>query len=190
MIVSRIQRLLGERATPLLVAIDGPSGAGKSALAAAIAAEVEAVVVDGDDFYAGGSDAEWDARTAKEKVDHCIDWHRLRSEALEPLLAGRPASWHPFDWEAGYDLAERTTVCQPASVIILDGAYSARPELADLVGLSVLVDVPAEIRRQRLIEREGEDAIDEWYDRWDEAELYYFTEIRPRSWFDVVVTTS
>jgi len=186
-IVSRIERLLGERSAPLLVAIDGQSGAGKSRLAAAIAAEVEAVVVDGDDFYAGGSDAEWDTRTVREKVDQCIDRRRLRSEALEPLLAGRAASWHPFDWEAGQGLAARPIVGRPARVILLDGAYSARPELADLLGLSVMVDVPAEVRRQRLLEREGADAIDAWYRRWDEAEVYYFTRIRPRASFDIVV---
>ncbi len=143
-------------------------------------------MVDGDDFYAGGSAAEWDARTAEEKVAGCIDWRRMRLEALEPLLAERVASWHPFDWDAGRGLAEHTIVREPARVVILDGAYSARPELSDLIDLSVLVEVPAEARRERLLKREG--AIDEWYTRWDEAETYYFTHVRPRSAFDLVVS--
>ncbi len=153
---------------------------------AAVAVETGAAVVDGDDFYIGGSDAEWDARTPEEKVAICIDWRRLRAEALEPLLAGRVASWHPFDWDAGHGLAEHRIVCKPASVVILDGAYSARPELSDLIALSVLVDVPAEVRRERLTRREG--SIDEWHARWDAAETYYFTHVRPRSAFDLVVS--
>ncbi len=186
-IVSRVRRLLANRTTPLLVALDGQSGAGKSTLAAALAAEIGAAVVDGDDFYAGGSDAEWDARTAEEKVARCIDWRRLRSEVLEPLLAGRAASWHPFDWEAGHGLSEHAIVAEPARVVILDGAYSSRTELSDLIELSVLVEAPAEVRRERLVKRDG--AIDEWYARWDEGETYYFTQVRPRSAFDLVVSS-
>jgi uridine kinase len=143
-------------------------------------------VVDGDDFYTGGSDAEWDARTAEEKVATCIDWRRLRSEALEPLLARQVPSWHPFDWEAGHGLLGRAIVREPARVVVLDGAYSSRPELSDLIDLSVLVEAPAEVRRKRLVKREG--AIDEWCARWDEAETYYFTHVRPRSAFDLVVS--
>jgi hypothetical protein len=35
------------------------------------------------------TDAEWDARSAPQRADHALDWRRLRSEALEPLLAGK-----------------------------------------------------------------------------------------------------
>ncbi len=184
-IVERIERLLVGRTMPMLVVLDGQSGAGKSTLAAAVAVDTGAAVIDGDDFYSGGSDAEWDARTPEEKVASCIDWRRLRSEALEPLPAGRVASWHPFDWDAGHGLAERRIVCEPAAVVILDGAYTARPEFSDLIALSVLVDMPTAVRRERLIQREG--AIDEWYERWGVAEQYYFTRVRPRSSFDLVV---
>jgi uridine kinase len=187
LVVARIRELLAGRTEPLLVAVEGQSGAGKSTLARALGAELEATVIDGDDFYAGGSEGDWDARSAAEKADLCIDWRRLRRKAIEPLLAGKPASWHPFDWEAGHGQAETVIVARPAPVVILDGAYSARPELSDLIGLSVLVDVPAAVRRARLVEREGATAVDDWYWRWDDAEIYYFTEVRPPSWFDLVV---
>lgn len=75
-LVDRIAELSRERLTPLLVAIDGRSGAGKSILAAAVIAELEAAVIDGDDFYSGGSAVKWDAMTPAERVDHCMDWRR------------------------------------------------------------------------------------------------------------------
>jgi uridine kinase len=59
-IVDRIASL-ESRQNPLLVAIDGRSGAGKSTLADAVAAELDAAVIRGDDFNAGRSSAEWDA---------------------------------------------------------------------------------------------------------------------------------
>ena len=56
-----------------------------------------------------------------------------------------PLTWHPYDWEADDgSLALTSVVCDPAPVIILDGAYSARPELADLFDLRVLLDAPAD----------------------------------------------
>ena len=82
------------------------------------------------------------------------------------------------------DFVER----QPAGVIILDGAYSARPELADLIDLSVLVDVPVAERHARLAARERSHFLDSWHARWDPAEAYYFTHVRPNSSFDLVVT--
>jgi uridine kinase len=186
-IVTAIQRL-DRGAAPVLVALDGHSGAGKSRLAADVAAEVEGIVVDGDDFYAGAPASEWDVRTVADNAERCIDWRRLRGEALEPLLAGRAASWHPYDWERGGGLVPELTIVQPGSIIILDGVYSARPELADLVTLSVLVEVPAAIRRARVARRDG--GIDGWYERWAAAERHYLTEVRPPGSFDLVVANA
>jgi hypothetical protein len=76
----------------------------------------------------------------------------------------------------------------PAAVIVLDGAYSARPELANLINLSVLIDVPVEVRHARLAAREDKDFLAAWHARWDAAEEYYFTHVRPKASFDLVVT--
>jgi uridine kinase len=121
-----------------------------------------------------------------------IDWRRLRAEALEPLLAGKPAKWHPFDFDTirpdgTYAMRTDFVECQPADVIILDGAFSARPELADLIDLSVLIDVPVAVRHQRLAARESTPFVESWHARWDAAEAYYFTHVRPKSSFDLVV---
>jgi para-aminobenzoate synthetase len=195
-ILAAIRRRPAGRDRPLLVALDGGSGAGKSTLALMIAAELEAALVPGDDFYAAQiPDAQWDARTPEARAADAIDWRRLRAEALEPLLAGKPAKWHPFDFEAGprpdgtYPLRVDFVERQPAAVILLDGAYSTRPELADLIDLSVLVDVPVAVRHARLAAREAKQFLEAWHARWDAAEEYYFTQVRPKSAFDLTVTT-
>jgi uridine kinase len=183
----RIRELRSNRRGPILVALDGGSGAGKSTLARAVGAEHGAALIDGDDFYAGGTAAEWDAMSAAEKAAHCIDWRRQRP-VLETLAQGRPALWHPYDWETDDGrLLERPTECQPAPVVILEGVYSARPELTDLLDLRVLCDTPAEIRRRRIVERDGGDERTEWNRRWEEAEQWYFGRIMPRERFDLVL---
>jgi uridine kinase len=79
----------------------------------------------------------------------------------------------------------------PASFIILDGAYSARPEISDLIDLAVLVDVPTSERHRRIAIRETDKAfLAAWHARWDAAEDYYFTHVRPAPSFDLVVAIS
>ncbi len=95
-IISEIRKQVINRHVPLLVVLDGRSGTGKSTLAQRVAKEVGGVVVIIDDFYSGGSDDKWQSYTQKAKVGEVVDWKRLRAEALEPLLAGKPASWYPL----------------------------------------------------------------------------------------------
>jgi uridine kinase len=187
MLVDRIAAIGPYGSRTVIVAIDGGSGAGKSTLALEVGRRIGAVVIDGDDFYSGGTAVEWDAMSAAEKAAHCIDWRRQRP-VLETLARGRPASWNPYDWDTDDGrLLERPTDCQPAPVVILEGVYSARPELADLLDLRVLCDAPAEIRRRRIVAREGEDHRTEWNLRWEEAEQWYFGRVMPRDRFDLVI---
>ena len=181
---------------PLVVSLDGRSGSGKSTLASLVAGEADAVVVPVDDFYSAHiPNAEWYRMTAEERWSKVFDWAKLRLEALVPLLAGRPGRWHPFDFDAGpdsqgkYGMKTEATEVGPASVIILDGAYSSGPQLADLVSLSILVETANEQRRARLAKREVAEFLAQWHLRWDAVEDFYFSSVRPRKSFDVIVTT-
>jgi uridine kinase len=188
-VVFEISRLLKQK-NPVLVALDGRSGTGKSTIAQAITSRVEGIILVSDDFYSGGNDDAWSGLSAREKVDQVIDWQRMRAQVLEPLLAQKPASWHPLDFQpqiGWIGWKDQTVKLEPAPVILLDGVYSARPELSDLVDLAVLVEADDEVRRKRLVIREGQAFMERWHKLWDGAEDYYFTHIRPRSSFDIVV---
>jgi uridine kinase len=193
-ILDTVHQALRHHTPPILVAIDGRSGAGKSTLATILARSTHATVVPSDDFFAAEiTSAQWNSRTPSERARDAIDWRRLRAEALEPLLAGQPATWHPFDFATGqrpdgtYAVSPDLVRREPAPLIILDGAYSSRPELADLTALTILVDLPQEVRLKRLDAREAPDFLASWHARWDVAEDYYFTQVRPPSAFDLVV---
>jgi uridine kinase len=186
-IIASVRATLAECDKPILIAVDGRSGAGKSTLSKQLARELNATIILGDDFYSGGTDAEWRLRTPQEKVALCIDWKRIRREVLTPLLNNRHAIYHPFDFKSGEGLSKDSIELNPAKVIILDGAYSARPELHDLINIKILVELHDDTRRQRLLDREGLDFMANWHSIWDEAEDYYFSQICPAASFDFVV---
>jgi uridine kinase len=169
-----------------VVALDGRSGAGKSTLARDLADLLGATIIVQDDFYSGGTLSDWANLTSSQKADRVIDWRRVRHEALEPLIANQRAEWHPFDWETLNGLAPQTVSAEPRKLIILDGVYSARLELSNLINLSVLVRLPDIVRRERLKKREGAHYVSEWHPVWDEAEDYYFMEVRPPESFDLI----
>lgn len=149
---------------------------------------VGGVVIEGDDFYSGGSGESWDAMTAAQKVEHVIDWRRQRP-MLEALRRGEAVEYHPYDWndEANDGPAPHTVTVAAAPVVILDGAYSARPELHDLLDLCVLLLIDDDVRRAQLLAREGDEYRADWEARWTEAELHYFGTIMPPAAFDLVL---
>jgi uridine kinase len=181
-----VVQLVAERpARPLVIALDGPSAAGTTTLAAGLGLRLSASVVAGDDFYRDMPEQQrWDL-TAAQGAEEYFDWQRLRHEVLEPFRSRRTAEYHPFDWLAGGGLDDRTVTVLPAPVLIVEGVYTARPELRDLVDLAVLVETPAEERRRRLVIRgHGNDS---WWPRWGAAEDHYYAAICPRESFDLVI---
>jgi uridine kinase len=149
-------------------------------------------VIDGDDFYAGGSAERWDQRSPAEKADQVIDWHRQR-RVLDDLRLRGNASWYPFDWDAPDWNSDRVPLrstpksMTSADIVILEGAYSARPELHDVLDLRILLDTPSEQRRRQLLEREGDHYRNDWAARWSVAEDHYFGMVMPPERFDHVL---
>ncbi len=196
-----LRQALDIRPAPLFVALDGRSGSGKSTIAQLAATQLNsqnspeptAVVIEGDTFYAGGSNATWDRCSTAAKVDGGIDWRRQRQTLLE-LRSNGVAHWQSFDWTApDWDadptpLTTRVAQFRIAPIVILEGAYSARPELADLMALRILVSLPRDARRLQLRAREGEAYQLDWEARWTAAEDEYFGNRVPESAFDLVLS--
>lgn len=191
-IVNAIRCIQTEQISPVVVALDGGSGAGKTTLAEKVASHLQAAVVPLDDFYAADiPDWQWDTFSVQERLARVFDWQRVRIEVLEPLRAGKPARWRPFDFAAGiqeggtYGMSIQWVERQPAPVIILEGAYAGSPWLADLIDLAILVEVSSAERHRRIDHREEALFLQRWHAIWDAVEAYYFTEVRPPASFDL-----
>ncbi len=186
-ILSAVREVSGS-VRPVVVALDGPSAAGKSTLAAALALRTSAVVLPGDDFYSGDlssiSSAERDGWTGAQVMAAVFDWARLREEALQPLSQGGDAVYLPYDWTAGDGRLGRPRRLAGKPLVLLEGVYSARPELADLIDLSVYVDTDLE-RRVSRDDARGDDPG--WRRFWERGEQFYFDRVRPPASFDLRV---
>lgn len=172
---------------PIFVAVDGRSGSGKSTLAAFVAnAAVQlltnvhsVVIIEGDDFYTGGSLNLWSSRPTKDSAQCAIDWQRQRS-VISALKARGFAKWKSFDWHSKDWDSDRVPYCSEsseciaASLVLMEGVYSARKELQDLFDLRVLLDVPNDVRQAQIAAREGTNRNNAWERVWTTAEHQYF----------------
>jgi uridine kinase len=174
-----------------VIAIDGPSCSGKSILATAVALQSGASVLEGDDFYRHTLPTltvpQRVAMSDPGVVDAVIDWERLRDEALLPLRSREPATFQPYDWDANDGRLAPPKTIPAAAVIIIEGVYAARPQLADLIDVAVYLGADPEVRALRYAARQNDPA---WVRFWERGEAYYFGAVRPPTSFDLQLDAS
>jgi uridine kinase len=177
-IVDAARNLPRTQNTTTLIAIDGSGGSGKTTLAATVAELLDgATIVPGDDFYRPMPEHERERLSPQQGYHRYFDWERLRDHVLAPLRAEQTARYQSFDWATGQLGAWHEI--NPGTVVIVEGVYSVRPELAPYYHLTTYVDTPREICLQRMRAR-GQNP-EEWITRWRAAEDYYLQTTWPQS---------
>ncbi|HDR7671692.1 Possible uridine kinase [Bacillus cereus] len=169
----------------LIIGIDGCGGAGKSTLANKIKSKFSTVtIVHMDDFYLPSSQIINEHPTNKS-IGADFDWKRLLQEVLDPISNGIEGCYKRYDWETD-SLAETHTV--PAiGIVIIEGVYATRQELAEMYDLKIWVNCPRETRIKRGIARDGEIARDMWENNWMVAEDMYVESHKPHEFADYII---
>ncbi|WP_029291157.1 uridine kinase [Cellulomonas sp. HZM] len=157
-----------------LVVVDGPAGSGKTTFAAAVAelAGPGTTVLHLDDLYEGWSGLEGSL------------WPRLSAQVLEPLRRGRPGRYQRYDWGSGA-FAEWVDVPLPA-LLVVEGCGSARRAADASASVRVWVEADDALRLERGLERDGQDAREQWV-RWMDDERAHFDREGTRARADVRV---
>lgn len=177
--------LIPKKQSTLLIGIDGCGGSGKSTLATKLKDHSPNItVVHMDDFYLPTSQI---IKLCPEKkpIGADFDWKRVLNQVLEPLSNNQEGHYQRYDWEKD-DLVEWHTV-PIGGIVIVEGVYSIREELADKYDFKIWVDCPREIRLLRGLERDGEEARDRWENNWMISEDIYVNEHKPFERADLVV---
>ncbi|MFD4247762.1 uridine kinase [Streptomyces sp. NPDC058525] len=157
-----------------VVGIDGHAGSGKSTFAERLALALGGAPVLHLD----------DVATHEE----LFGWQeRLRAQVLEPLGAGRPAHWSPYDWVERRFGAER--VLEPAPVLLVEGVGAGRRALRPHLARLLWMEMPRARSWGRGRNRDGRELSDFW-DGWERAELAHFSDDPSRPFADTLVRQS
>jgi uridine kinase len=147
-------------AMPIIV-IDGRAGSGKSTLALDLqnelfrAGESLPRVIHMDDLYEG-----WKGLSLGAEY--------LQRVVLAPLLLSGTSSWQEYNWEE--EQRDRWREFSGGTPLIIEGCGSLNRYTSTVAHLTVWLDVPEEIRKQRWLERDGH-IFDQYFDMWAAQEL-------------------
>ena len=177
--------LIPKKQSTLLIGIDGCGGSGKSTFTNKLKDKCSNVtIVHMDDFYLPSSQI---IKTHPEKkpIGADFDWKRVLNQVLEPIGQNKEGNYQRYDWDTDR-LAEWHTV-PIGGIVIIEGVYSLRKELAKKYDFTIWVDCPRELRLLRGLERDGENARDVWENNWMISEDFYIKEHKPFERADLIV---
>lgn len=155
----------------LIVGIDGFGGAGKSTLARRIVDHLGCGgVIAMDDFIVK-------ERMNDDTWEHGWDRARLRAEVIDPVTRGEPASYRRLLWDS--ITLDAPTTLRPDRLLIVEGITALHPDLRAAYSLSVWVDTPIEIARERGAARDAGNENEGMWEKWSANDLRYLAAHRP-----------
>jgi uridine kinase len=189
------------RPHPVRVAIDGVDAAGKTSLAGEL---VEPLRQRGRPVIRASMDGFHNPRAVRYRqgrlspdgyYQDSFDLSALRSLLLEPLGPAGSRHYRPaaFDVAADRPIAGDALEAPAGAVLLFDGIFAQRPELADCWELVIFVDVAFEAALERARERDAAlfgsaGEVERLYrSRYIPAQRRYLAECRPKERADVVV---
>ena len=172
-LLAAIDRALAAKPRVLL-AVEGGSASGKSTLADLLAGLYpDSAVFHADDFFLR-PEQRTEARYAQPGGN--LDRERLETEILIPLSRGENPEYRPFDCRTMSLAAPQHG--RVARLNIVEGSYSLHPELERCYDLSVFLEISPETQRRRVLERNGPEWGQRFFERWIPLENTYHEATR------------
>lgn len=168
----------------ILVAIDGRCAAGKTTLASVLRGKTGANLVHMDDFFLRPE------QRSKERLlepGGNVDYERFEAEVLKPLREQMDFSYAPFDCYT-MQLKKKVTVL-PKRITIIEGSYSCHPALINYYDVKVFLAVDEARQKDRILKRNGADALKVFLQKWIPMEEKYFEKCGVREQCDMCFMT-
>lgn len=164
-----------------VVAIDGNCGSGKTTGVKMIANALQCEIIQMDDFYLTP------AMRTKERRDEPggnVDYVRFAKEILPNIKERKPFTYGKYQVETDSIIA-KIEIKNP-EIVIIEGAYSMRPEFREFYDLKVFSNASRELQIKRLTEREGE-YVKEYIDLWIPLENKYIKYFNLKEICDIII---
>ncbi len=186
---------------PTRVAIDGVDAAGKTMLADELVAPLqargrEAIRASIDGFhrpraerYARGTDS------PEGYYYDSFDYAALHAALLDPLGPNGTREYRRrvFDYRADAPVHDPTRVCSADAILLFDGVFLLRPELAACWDYRIFVHVDFAVALARALARDekmfgsAENARARYLNRYIPGQRIYFQAVQPQRLADVIV---
>lgn len=193
----RIASVLPEHT--IRVAIDGVDGAGKTVFADELGDRLgrfRPVIRASVDSFHNPRDVRYRQGRASPigYYRDSYDYGRLSEALLEPLRPGGIGRYRRAVFNHALDapVDEPVEVADAGAVLVLDGIFLHRPELADAWEYSIFLTVPFEISVARCAARDGTspDPADPSNKRYVEGQRFYLAESSPQERASAVIDNS
>lgn len=171
--------------TRSIVAIDGGSASGKTTLSQTLARLYRCTVFHMDDFFLR---PEQRTPSRYAEIGGNADRERFLAEVLAPLRRGESVNYRRFDCQTM--TLDKGKHVDPENLIIVEGAYSMHPELAEFYDLSVFLKIDPELQRQRILHRNGAEQAQRFFTQWIPLENAYFQETNIEKRCDITLPIS
>ena len=182
-IIDKAKQILSEK-NRIIIAIDGYCASGKTTLAAHLTEVFDAQVIHMDDFFLTP-----DMRTEKRlsQAGGNVHYERFCNEVVTGIKSGKSFKYNIYSCCTG-DYRE-SAIIMPDKNIIIEGSYSLHPEIPDIYDLKIFLETDYETQIERILLRNGEDALETFKSKWIPLENRYFEEFKIKEKCDITIKT-
>lgn len=175
----KTDKLLQERDC-LTFAVEGGSASGKSTLAGLLSDVYGCTVFHMDDFF-----LQPQQRTSERlaQAGGNVDRERFLEEVLLPHSKGKNVCYRRFD--CGSQTIQPAEEMAPTRLTVTEGAYSMHPTLAAYYDFAVFLDIDPALQRKRILQRNGTEWGQRFFDEWIPMELLYFEKMNVKDRCDL-----
>lgn len=183
-IIDNIKKLMTGK-LQLVVAIDGMSASGKSTLAERLEFQLGAEIIHMDDFFLPQN-----LRTEErlKEAGGNVHYERFETEVASKIQRMRPFEYGVFDC-GRMEITEYKRIENNKKVIVVEGAYSMRPEFLGLYDYKIFMKTAPKTQLKRITERNGDEMAKRFEAQWIPMENAYFKAFDVEKSADIVIET-
>ena len=197
-----VAKAIKERYDPkytFIVGIDGLGGAGKSTISESIcdllcSEKYNVTILHIDDFI-HPRNIRYNDNYPEWECYYNLQWRYdyLKNDIIKPMKNGSDFIGDIELYDKDHDSYFSQNIYVPnGSIVIIEGIFLQRQELKGIFDFMIYIDVPQEIRLDRVLERDGyignKDQIKEKYDnRYFPAEHHYVNTCMPEANADYII---